>query len=869
MRMFPQLLLFALPVLGFLPSTSSIKFRLGPPDKNTAPGGGPPDGTPLGTGTGGDPLNAGGDGRIPEAPTLEAGAAALEALLAKEFEVPDMLFTAFNKIKGILLYKPPVGIVTIYTISKLISSGRLFRRDIVNESEKALADASKNKRDRRRHRGRAFDLDKEDTGYQSFGGVERVRRRLCFEGLTGVLENHETIQESGGLFGEHKPNKRHVPIPQCANQEARDLVSAVVDVLSETYHPGGSKTAYVQSMLEPMARLEKARMALKKSGKRAGQGTNDLDKVLEVAAMTAEIRVLDGLLRMARDRLLRTSYRLKGTRNHWKKRVKNAQSSRNILLQYFFKDSINGDRSRLAFADAAYKSEVTRLGKVVDVMMNLPEALPDQLLTEAVQITVELNAVSAAQEEAERNLENQQAKNKSGAGTRPFGSTWKLPDLSKYALRFNAEGKGRLAFHSYDDDLTIGSQGAIETLLAQRGNDEWLSDASKWCDKARVTICDYIEDSLENSVQGVNQLRDELDDLDHTWCSRSFKDEAEVDRNWSFVFEMVRDITSLRRVGEGRTIRWKDSNFIHWFRQFDLLGIPSVVLKIWLAHIVHNQMIVYWPKIRDQTMAALAITWDVFQRKFWIPFRDIIYDILNRGQKGMMDGLSVADEELSLDNMLKDMGFGDGTPEDRQQALNKALRQYEHDMDTGLIRHAIGGRLVRLILIQIQQLKVGSLGAMESIEVLLKANKLNVQLLGFIPAVLAITIGTRLFIKFLYNLRSKDLRPIGVVHSEMTNYLHELESIMLLADQDEDKRKPAQNLLEDDQLGEFTLTMYNYLVLLDYANPPFPSWQCDSIHRSMQEFLGATGSFKRLSINDQIRMIDQIKRKHMELAKHL
>ena len=92
---------------------------------------------------------------------------------------------------------------------------------------------------------------------------------------------------------------------------------------------------------------------------------------------------------------------------------------------------------------------------------------------------------------------------------------------------------------------------------------------------------------------------------------------------------------------------------------------------------------------------------------------------------------------------------------------------------------------------------------------------------------------------------------------------------MLLADQDEDKRKPAQNLLEDDQLGEFTLTMYNYLVLLDYANPPFPSWQCDSIHRSMQEFLGATGSFKRLSINDQIRMIDQIKRKHMELAKHL
>jgi hypothetical protein len=72
------------------------------------------------------------------------------------------------------------------------------------------------------------------------------------------------------------------------------------------------------------------------------------------------------------------------------------------------------------------------------------------------------------------------------------------------------------------------------------------------------------------------------------------------------------------------------------------------------------------------------------------------------------------------------------------------------------------------------------------------------------------------------------------------------------------------------ELAEFTLTLYDYLVLLDYSSPqPFPSWQCDAIHDTITEFLGRDGSIQRLTLDDQIRLVDLVKRKHRELSKYL
>jgi nuclear-control-of-ATPase protein 2 len=767
------------------------------------------------------------------------------------FEVPEFVLVIYDQLKDIVLYKPPVGLVAIWTLSKLVLSGRLFRLDQGGESEKALQQATSNKRDRRRHRGRAFHLDKDDIKYQFFGGVERVRRRLCWAALSSVLEEEEEdkIEEYETL-----PKLNIKPLPVCTDETSRNVVTAAVDVLKVNYTPGGSRTDYVQRQIEPMARLERSLSVKAKAGKRASK---DMEKVIQVAAMTAEIRILDGLFRMARDRLLRKSFRLSRTRQHWRRRVKNAQRSKYAMLQYFLKDSVDGDRMRLAFAQSAYNSEVVRLGKVVDVLMELPQGLDDSLLTAAVQNTAEIEQAKADKEAYRTKIYGEKKKSK-----------WSLPEVSKFSFGFNWDGRGRFTFRTYEESLIVGGQGALQVLLEEKDTDEWLEKARNWSFMAREMLCDIVESSLDQSIQSSQDATETaINKLKGSWCASNYDDPESIEGEWTTIYEMIRDLHQLRRVGEGKTVRLKDSNIIHWARQWDLLGIPSATLHIGLASVAHKWLLKHWPTIRDHGKEAFDVAYGIFKRKFWIPVRDVVNDILNRGQGGLLQGISVKDEELSLDNMLRDLNFGDGTPGNRQAALSNALRQYEDDLNTGLFRHVLGGRLVRLILIQVQQLKVGLLSALESIDLLLQANKLNFQLLGTVPAVLLIIYGTKFGIRSLYNLRAKDLRPIGVIHSEMTEYLNELESVMLLTDRVDGE--PARSSLNHHQLGEFALTMYDYLVLLDYSSAVFPNWQCDAIHKSMQEFLGSRGSLKRLNVDDQLKLIDQIKRKHESLANHL
>jgi hypothetical protein len=121
----------------------------------------------------------------------------------------------------------------------------------------------------------------------------------------------------------------------------------------------------------------------------------------------------------------------------------------------------------------------------------------------------------------------------------------------------------------------------------------------------------------------------------------------------------------------------------------------------------------------------------------------------------------------------------------------------------------------------------------------------------------------------------------------MTDYLNSLESNVILrmarsprsssglGDTKENSNNYNDNQAigeQEKQLGEFALTLYNYLVLLDYSSPqPFSSRQCDAIHRSLTAFLGREGSFTRnnLTVDDQIRLIDLVKDKHRELSKFL
>jgi len=158
-------------------------------------------------------------------------------------------------------------------------------------------------------------------------------------------------------------------------------------------------------------------------------------------------------------------------------------------------------------------------------------------------------------------------------------------------------------------------------------------------------------------------------------------------------------------------------------------------------------------------------------------------------------------------------------------------------------------------LIQVQQLKTGLLQAMGSIDDLMDSNRLNVQLLATIPAILLVTFGTRIFFRAMYSLRSRDLIGLPNAKAEMGDLLRKMERCLLLASHKEDifefsddtKEKkskviaaslpPVPVTLQPNELGEFVLHMHSYLVILDYCSPPFPAKGCDAIHSAMQDLL--------------------------------
>ncbi|KAG7359478.1 ATP synthase regulation protein NCA2 [Nitzschia inconspicua] len=817
---------------------------------------------------------------------------------------------------NVILYKPPVGIVAAYTLTKLVTSGRLFQlqnfhldgftrggsgddKNNPNDpnahdetSERALNKASKSRLDR--HNCRALDLDRDDMVYKRFGGIERVRRRLAWSALDKWKEEHGDTHESTMTFSNpfrkrqdpKKEEKRPTTPQEIEDATITSLVDALDETLKVTFAPGGSHTEHVQEMIPFMARAEQCALELgilppNGSGNSAKSMDSNMEKLLRLSLQTAELHILDSTLRLARDRLLRTSFRLSRTVKFWKRRV---QSNNGALTSFFtpflrpfVKGGMEGDRMRLAFAEAAYHAELVRLGRVIKMLDQRPIGMSDSNLELAVQKTLRQN--KEEQMIAEASKPPAKTTIDSILSFSPFRFTFPPKmGIANFAIRYNADGRGKFSFQTYEGSITIGGKAAAEVLLDDFSNAQqpWLDKAQSWALQARGLIYDTVRNALETSVQPTEVQEEELAKFQSTWRTQQYQRDPppseSIFRQWTFLYEMTRDINRLRRVGDGKSLKLKEVNILHWLRQWDLMGLPSAAFKIWLASLAHDKLSPYFPKFKaicDETLETFS---EIFVTRFWTPFKDLLDELMHRETDKLMTGVSLNDEATSLDYMLRDLGYGDGTPATRHEAMLKASRQYESDMNSGLILHALGGRLVRLMLIQVQQLKVGMLDAAETIDVLFQANRFNLQLLAIIPAIVIVVVGSKFLSRFLFTVRAKDLRPMSSVHAEMTEYLNELESILLLTNRTvaQDRLVPAIQVMSEREVAEFALTLYDYLVLLDYSSPqPFPDWQCDAIHASVTEFLGQEGSMQRLTMEDQIRLVDLLKRKNSELSKYL
>jgi len=426
-------------------------------------------------------------------------------------QLPDSVDIFLQRFKAILMHEPPVGIVAVFVTLRLIWTGRIFH--VYHQKYKSVDGVLTQEEKKTRRRSRLkIPLDADDQSYIKFGGVERIRRQLCWSALNGLLQK-----------GDASPQ-----------------VVAAVDALSVSYKPRESRYTFVEEMIEPLSRLEKVLIEDNSKVKKNivelrdmwEKPKTEMDVMLQLSAKTAEIRALDALLRVSRDQLLTTSSRLFRNFKHWKRRV-TIGNNLSWVFDRLMKASIEGDRMRLAFAKAAFNSEVSRLGLVTQVLIERPPDLDDKALLDALAKSSRVNQTAP---EDVANGQMKSSKRRWGPGSLVRA----IPKVSKYSLRFNAEGRGRLTLRVYDGETTIRSDVAWNELLQNKQVDprEWIEQAHDWTEEARRVLCNVLRESVENSVSDIEQATKNLDVIEK-WCTYDRENCADLDKQWNAIRKYI------------------------------------------------------------------------------------------------------------------------------------------------------------------------------------------------------------------------------------------------------------------------------------------------------------------------------------------
>lgn len=319
-------------------------------------------------------------------------------------------------------------------------------------------------------------------------------------------------------------------------------------------------------------------------------------------------------------------------------------------------------------------------------------------------------------------------------------------------------------------------------------------------------------------------------------------------------------------------------------------AVPSSVGGLALSLGVHYTLKPRWPEIARAGQTSASVLRGIYARRFYAPLRDIALDLLNRRPR-LTDAAALQDSERSLETMLaefvqdsKKRSRGSGGREDALAAVSRA---YESEIKRGAIRNIMQGKLVRLILIQVQLLKTELLKAMGAIDDLVDANRLNVQLLASVPALLLLAASSHFSFTALHMLRTRGLRSMRQVHQEMGDVLGRLERCLLLAGTprpqagndishrtdegsgddapSEDRAMHEERRLQGAQLGEFALHLHSFLLLLDFSSPTYPTKASDAIHHEVQDLLHQG----QLSVSQQAAMLRSLVQRHAALAKFL
>jgi nuclear-control-of-ATPase protein 2 len=849
----------------------------------------------------------------------------------------DQLLSLLKMMEALLLYKPPVGATVVAMVLRLLFFGPSNKRFLnailqtVAEEEQRLDRSGPMKR-RKRRRGRSLDLDTTDRLYDSFGGIESVRAKLYSLALQHILQ-HDFAQiyhsssyttATTSTTADNMNMNMNMSNTRQSMEQLGYHIAAALEAVRISCPPRGSRENLVERLAEPLSFLypfllkdynHSATAPATASNTNTNTNTNrnsaspaqqfkppimgeniavvtSIQRWIQQATKVAELRALDALLRTLRDRQLISTARLRRAVDRWSWMVQYSGGGGGDLI--FFRGfvfthllfplrnlilgrSIEDDRNDLALAVAAYQQETKLLGQVQQLLLQRPAELSQDTLLYYSNVTTK--------------------------DTEEDATTTNT--ATSFTTAFTSSSSSSSSSSSFSNLRSKEALSILERLEMEGSNTKWLQEARDWSIRARTLICDAISITLpttntkysttihltsksKNQQPQQQQNQPTIGEMIQIkkWCSYDGLSDV---AGWNTLITRIDRFAKSRRLGESLSILDSFSTIKSVVRRLDFFGIPSSIGAISLSLLVHNTVRPYWPQIVNYATLWKDAIWGIIEFRFYNPLRDIVLDLLNRRPK-LVDPFAVWNEQTSLDNMLRDLGLGDGTAAGRDAAIAAASRLYEQELRKGPIRSILGGNIVRLLLIQVQQLKADLLSAMDSIDVLVDANRLNLQLLAGIPAVLFVTLGVRVFFQWMYSFRSFEIRSIREVHKEMTDYLDRAERLLLLSNRQTDitwllHSKPTASstvtsassrssntaanvnttisFLQPPDLGEFVVLMHSYLVMIDYASPPFSKKACDSIAETVQDIF-IQGE---LCIARQLEILRLIKSKHLELLK--
>ena len=280
----------------------------------------------------------------------------IQGLKLPRFHVPKTVSQAFELVQSILLYKPPLGASTFYVTFRLFQLHRRRQR----RSSRAMDSASSEmfssfKKTRKKRRSRAFDIDPSDREYRNFGGVIPIRVEYCQQALKSASA-------------------------QSYLEEDLEMIDAASKVLAISCSLQESYESLVDKSSQPLSHLYSFLQATNDKNEK-----KELHSIIKEAAYIGEIRLLDALLRVFRDRLLVTSRRLEEDKKFYEQRNKLLQKgilgdSLQFLQKKVIGTSLEDNKRTFVMAEAAVQEEIERLGKIQKTMLERPKDLPSTIL---------------------------------------------------------------------------------------------------------------------------------------------------------------------------------------------------------------------------------------------------------------------------------------------------------------------------------------------------------------------------------------------------------------------------------------------------------------------------------------------------------